>query len=57
VNASRQPDRFCAGGDFILGKYRKMNPGPLEEFISSIIRAAATGSMPPMRWKAEKLAG
>jgi STE24 endopeptidase len=52
LNAARQPDAE-ANVDMFLGEYRKLDPGPLEEFIfydhpSGRVRIAAA-----MRWKAE----
>jgi STE24 endopeptidase len=54
LNAARQPDGE-AEVDLLLGEYRKLSPGPLEEILffdhpsgRSRIRAA-------MRWKAENL--
>jgi len=54
LNASREPDGFAQGA-IHLGEYRKMSPGPVEEWVffdhpsgRSRIRAA-------MRWKAENL--
>ena len=43
LNASRQPDG-AAQAAIHLGEYRKMNPGPVEEWFSSITRAAVTAS-------------
>jgi STE24 endopeptidase len=52
LNAARQPDAE-ANVDMFLGEYRKLDPGPLEEFIfydhpSGRVRITAA-----MRWKAE----
>ena len=54
LNAAREPDGF-AEAIFKLGEYRKLEPGPVEEFIffdhpSGYNRIAAA-----MRWKAEHL--
>ena len=52
LNAARQPDGE-ANVDMFLGEYRKLDPGPVEEFIfydhpSGRVRITAA-----MRWKAE----
>jgi len=52
LNAARQPDAE-ANVDMFLGEYRKLDPGPLEEFIfydhpSGRVRITAA-----MRWKSE----
>jgi STE24 endopeptidase len=52
LNAARQPDGE-ANVDLLLGEYRKMDPGPVEEFVffdhpSGRVRITAA-----MRWKAE----
>ena len=52
LNAARQPDAE-ANVDMFLGEYRKLDPGPVEEFIfydhpSGRVRITAA-----MRWKAE----
>jgi len=52
LNAARQPDAE-ANVDMLLGEYRKLDPGPVEEFIfydhpSGRVRITAA-----MRWKAE----
>jgi len=54
LNAARQPDAE-ANVDMFLGEYRKLDPGPVEEFIfydhpSGRVRITAA-----MRWKAEHL--
>jgi STE24 endopeptidase len=40
LNAARQPDAE-ANVDLLLGEYRKMDPGPIEELFSLIIPAGA----------------
>jgi len=52
LNAARQPDAE-ANVDMFLGEYRKLDPGPMEEFLfydhpSGRVRITAA-----MRWKAE----
>ena len=42
LNAARQARRSGSGA-IHLGEYRKMRPGPIEEFVSSITPAAITG--------------
>jgi STE24 endopeptidase len=54
LNAARQPDAE-ANVDMFLGEYRKLDPGPVEEFVfydhpSGRVRITAA-----MRWKAEHL--
>ena len=51
LNAARQPDGFAQAA-LKLGEYRKMSPGPLEEFVFFDHPSGRTGSM-AMRWKAE----
>ena len=55
LNAARQPDGFaeCA---LKLSEYRKMEPGPIEEFIFYDHPSGATRIRTAMRWKAENLA-
>ena len=54
LNAARQPDGFaeCA---LKLSEYRKMEPGPIEEFIFYDHPSGATRIRTAMRWKAENL--
>jgi hypothetical protein len=46
LNAARQPDGE-AKVDMMLGEYRKLDPGPVEEIFFLIIRADAPTSPPP----------
>jgi STE24 endopeptidase len=52
LNASRQPDGE-AQADIHLGEYRKMNPGPIEEFIFFDHPSGRNRIYAAMRWKAE----
>jgi Zn-dependent protease with chaperone function len=52
LNAARQPDG-AANVDLMLGEYRKMSPGPLEEFIFFDHPSGRTRITAAMRWKAE----
>jgi len=54
LNASRQPDGFAQGA-IHLGEYRKMNPGPVEEFIFYDHPSGRNRIYAAMRWKAENL--
>jgi STE24 endopeptidase len=54
LNASRQPDG-AAQGAIHLGEYRKMSPGPLEEWIFYDHPSGRTRIYNAMRWKAENL--
>ncbi len=54
LNASRQPDGFAQAA-IHLGKYRKMNPGPLEEWIFFDHPSGRNRIYAAMRWKAENL--
>jgi STE24 endopeptidase len=54
LNTSRQPDGE-AQGDIHLGEYRKMNPGPVEEFIFFDHPSGRKRIYAAMRWKAENL--
>jgi STE24 endopeptidase len=54
VNASRQPDGFAQAA-IHLGEYRKMSPGPLEEWIFFDHPSGRTRIYNAMRWKAENL--
>jgi len=54
VNASRQPDGFAQAA-IHLGEYRKMSPGPLEEFIFYDHPSGRDRIYAAMRWKAENL--
>jgi STE24 endopeptidase len=55
LNASRQPDGFAQAA-IHLGEYRKMNPGPVEEFIFFDHPSGRNRIYAAMRWKAENLA-
>jgi STE24 endopeptidase len=52
LNAARQPDAE-ANVDLLLGEYRKLDPGPLEEFIFYDHPSGRTRITAAMRWKAE----
>ncbi len=52
LNAARQPDGE-ANVDLLLGEYRKMDPGPAEEFIFYDHPSGRTRITAAMRWKAE----
>jgi Zn-dependent protease with chaperone function len=52
LNAARQPDGE-ANVDLLLGEYRKMDPGPMEEFIFFDHPSGRTRITASMRWKAE----
>jgi STE24 endopeptidase len=54
LNAARQPDGE-AEVDLLLGEYRKMDPGPLEEMIFFDHPSGRTRIYAAMRWKAENL--
>jgi STE24 endopeptidase len=54
LNASRQPDG-CAQGAIHLGEYRKMSPGPVEEFIFYDHPSGRQRIHRAMQWKAENL--
>jgi Zn-dependent protease with chaperone function len=54
LNTSRQPDGE-AQADIHLGEYRKMNPGPVEEFIFFDHPSGRNRIHAAMRWKAENL--
>jgi STE24 endopeptidase len=55
LNAARQPDGFAEAA-LQLSEYRKMEPGPMEEFIFYDHPSGATRIRTAMRWKAEHLA-
>jgi STE24 endopeptidase len=55
VNASRQPDGFAQAA-IHLGEYRKMSPGPVEEWIFYDHPSGRNRIHAAMRWKAENLA-
>ena len=52
LNASRQPDGFAEAA-LVLGEYRKMEPGKLEEFVFFDHPSGRTRIYSAMRWKAE----
>ena len=52
LNAARQPDGE-ANVDLLLGEYRKMDPGPVEEFIFYDHPSGRTRITAAMAWKAE----
>jgi STE24 endopeptidase len=54
LNASRQPDGE-AEVDLKVGDYRKLDPGPIEEFIFFDHPSGRTRIYAAMRWKAEHL--
>jgi STE24 endopeptidase len=51
LNAARQPDGE-ANVDLMLGEYRKLDPGPVEEFIFFDHPSGRTRITAAMRWKA-----
>jgi len=55
INASRQPDGFAEAA-IHLAEYRKMNPGPIEEFIFFDHPSGRNRILDAMRWKKENLA-
>jgi STE24 endopeptidase len=54
LNASRKPDGFAQAA-IHLGEYRKMNPGPVEEWIFFDHPSGRNRIYAAMRWKAENL--
>jgi len=52
LNAAQQPDGE-ANIDMMLGEYRKLDPGPIEEFIFYDHPSGRTRITAAMRWKAE----
>lgn len=56
INASQRPDGE-AEVDLMLGEYRKLDPGPIEEFIFFDHPSGRTRITAAMRWKAEHLPG
>ncbi len=54
LNASRQPDGFAQAA-IHLGEYRKMNPGPVEEYIFFDHPSGRNRIHDAMQWKAENL--
>ena len=56
INASQQPDGE-AEVDLMLGEYRKLDPGRIEEFLFFDHPSGRTRITAAMRWKAEHRAG
>lgn len=54
LNASRQPDGFAQAA-IHLGEYRKMSPGPVEEWMFYDHPSGRNRIYDSMRWKAENL--
>jgi len=54
LNTSRQPDGFAQAA-IHLGEYRKMNPGPIEEWIFFDHPSGRNRIYAAMRWKDENL--
>jgi STE24 endopeptidase len=54
LNTSRQPDGFAQAA-IHLGEYRKMNPGPTEEWLFFDHPSGRNRIYDAMRWKAENL--
>lgn len=54
LNTSRQPDGQ-AEADLLLGEYRKLEPGPIEEFLFFDHPSGRTRIYAAMRWKSENL--
>jgi len=54
INASRQPDGFAQAA-IHLAEYRKMSPGPVEEWIFFDHPSGRNRILAAMRWKAENL--
>jgi Zn-dependent protease with chaperone function len=52
LNAARQPDAE-ANVDMLLGEYRKLDPGPVEEFVFYDHPSGRTRITAAMQWKAE----
>jgi len=52
INASREPDGFAQAA-IHLGEYRKMSPGPVEEWVFFDHPSGRTRILAAMRWKAE----
>jgi STE24 endopeptidase len=52
LNAARQPDAE-ANVDMFLGEYRKLDPGPVEEFVFYDHPSGRTRITAAMRWKSE----
>jgi STE24 endopeptidase len=54
LNASRQPDGF-AQSMLKLGQYRKLSPGPVEEFLFYDHPSGHTRILDAMRWKSQNM--
>jgi STE24 endopeptidase len=54
LNTSRQPDGFAEAA-LMLSEYRKMSPGPVEEFLFFDHPSGHTRIYTAMRWKAQNL--
>ncbi len=54
LNTSRQPDGMAQAA-IHLGEYRKMSPGPLEEWVFYDHPSGRNRIYDAMRWKAENL--
>jgi len=54
LNAARQPDGFAESA-LLLGEYRKLDPGPAEEWIFFDHPSGRTRIYSAMRWKKENL--
>jgi len=54
LNAARQPDGEAAV-DLKLGEYRKLDPGPIEEFVFYDHPSGRTRITAAMRWKKENM--
>jgi STE24 endopeptidase len=54
INASRQPDGMAEAA-LQLGEYRKLHPGPVEEFVFFDHPSGYNRILMAMRWKAEHL--
>jgi len=52
LNAAGQPDGE-ANVDMLLGEYRKLDPGPVEQFVFYDHPSGRTRITAAMRWKAE----
>lgn len=53
LNAARQPDGFAEAA-LLLGDYRKLHPGPIEEILFFDHPSGYTRIYTAMRWKAEQ---
>ena len=54
INTSREPDGFAQSA-IKLGDYRKMDPGPIEEFVFFDHPSGRARIMKAMEWKAAHL--